>query len=331
MLDIGAQPKPACTSTRNMRLGGDTNDTARRAGACVTGLLGLGVATLAEIVGAGVYDDGALYSYQFPSAWKGPRGRGRERGETHADDAVLADELDQLVGGGALCVALAVCLEVAQVADVAVLIGGRAVLLAVGVDFTCILAFLVLILTQPRVLTVGAGRGAAVGVVAEGVDVHAALSVGIVAGDVPRDGGGGALVLLLEGDGALDVGVTAEDSDYTQMSAPIPFQYCATRHRLLSSSGGRGGAGWPSRSPVAARRLVSERRTPASRPGTPAPPAWSSSCSLAQLSGCRCARRRVSGVAAYKTCSISLGQLGRVPRVTHTPICRTLRGLTYRL
>jgi hypothetical protein len=32
---------------------------------------------------------------------------------------------------------------------------------------------------------VGAGGSAAVGVVAEGVDVHAALSVGIVAGDVP--------------------------------------------------------------------------------------------------------------------------------------------------
>ena len=34
-------------------------------------------------------------------------------------------------------------------------------------------------------LTVGSGRGAAVGVVTEGVDVHAALSVGVVAGDVP--------------------------------------------------------------------------------------------------------------------------------------------------
>jgi hypothetical protein len=34
-------------------------------------------------------------------------------------------------------------------------------------------------------LTVRAGRGAAVGVVAKGVDVHAALSVGVVARDVP--------------------------------------------------------------------------------------------------------------------------------------------------
>lgn len=54
--------------------------------------------------------------------------------ETYADDAVLADELDQLVGDGALCVALAVGLEVAQVTNVAVLVLGGAVLLAVGVD-----------------------------------------------------------------------------------------------------------------------------------------------------------------------------------------------------
>lgn len=58
-----------------------------------------------------------------------------------------------------------------------------------------------------------AGAGAAVGVVAEGVDVHAALGVGVVAGDVPADGRLGGLGGLLEGDGALDVGVTTDDSD----------------------------------------------------------------------------------------------------------------------
>jgi len=39
---------------------GDANDTASWAGASVTSLLGLSVATLAEVVGAGVHDDGAL-------------------------------------------------------------------------------------------------------------------------------------------------------------------------------------------------------------------------------------------------------------------------------
>jgi hypothetical protein len=60
---------------------------------------------------------------------------------------------------------------------------------------------------------VGAGGGAAVGVVAEGVDVHAALGVGIVAGDVPGNGGGSRLGRLLESHGAGDLGVTPDDSD----------------------------------------------------------------------------------------------------------------------
>jgi hypothetical protein len=63
--------------------------------------------------------------------------------------------------------------------------------------------------------------GAAVGVVAESVDVHAALSVGIVAGDVPCDLSVGGLVLLLEGDGALDVGVSTENGDYEALLAVV--------------------------------------------------------------------------------------------------------------
>ena len=54
---------------------------------------------------------------------------------------------------------------------------------------------------------------AAVGVVTEGVDVHATLGIGIVAGHIPADGRLGALGGLLEGDGALDVGVSTEDGD----------------------------------------------------------------------------------------------------------------------
>ncbi len=59
----------------------------------------------------------------------------------------------------------------------------------------------------------GAGGSAAVGVVAKGVNVHAALGVGIMARDLPGDGGRGTLGLLLEGDNAGDVGVTTDDSD----------------------------------------------------------------------------------------------------------------------
>jgi hypothetical protein len=42
---------------------GDANDTASRARAGVTSLLGLLVSALAEVVGAGVDDDGALAVY----------------------------------------------------------------------------------------------------------------------------------------------------------------------------------------------------------------------------------------------------------------------------
>jgi len=55
---------------------------------------------------------------------------------------------------------------------------------------------------------------AAVGVVAEGVDVHATLSVGVLAGDVPGDGGGSRLGLLYESHGPGDLGVTTDDGNY---------------------------------------------------------------------------------------------------------------------
>lgn len=61
--------------------------------------------------------------------------------------------------------------------------------------------------------TVRASGGAAVGVVTELVDVEGTLSVGVVAGDVPGDGGGGALASLLEGNSAGDLSVTTEDSN----------------------------------------------------------------------------------------------------------------------
>lgn len=68
----------------------------------------------------------------------GPRGRkviSKKKGKTHADDAILSNELDQLISHASLRVTLAVGLEVAQVADVAVVVGGSAVVLVVGVDF----------------------------------------------------------------------------------------------------------------------------------------------------------------------------------------------------
>lgn len=62
-------------------------------------------------------------------------------------------------------------------------------------------------------LTVRASRGAAVGVVAEGVDVEAALGVGVLASNVPGDGSGSRLGFLLKGDSSTNLGVTAEDAN----------------------------------------------------------------------------------------------------------------------
>jgi len=91
-----------------MSLGRNTNDTTGRASASVAGLLGLGVVRLAEVVSAGVNDNGALQD--VVSLHLGERGR---EGQAYADDAVLADEFNQLICHAALGVALAICLEVA--------------------------------------------------------------------------------------------------------------------------------------------------------------------------------------------------------------------------
>jgi hypothetical protein len=65
-------------------------------------------------------------------------------------------------------------------------------------------------------LTVRAGRGAPVGVVAEGVNVHATLGVRVVACDVPGNLGRGRLGRLLESDGPGDLGVPPDNGDCMQ-------------------------------------------------------------------------------------------------------------------
>ena len=92
------------------RLLSDADDAAGRTSAGVTGGLALLVPALAEVVGAGVNDDGA------------------------AQHALGADQLHMVVRYAALAVALPVRLEVAQVAHVAVPVRGGAVFFAEGVD-----------------------------------------------------------------------------------------------------------------------------------------------------------------------------------------------------
>lgn len=63
------------------------------------------------------------------------------------------------------------------------------------------------------IFTMRSSARAAIGVVAELVDVHAALGGGVVAGEVVGDGRWGRFGRLLEGDGPADFGVPAEDCD----------------------------------------------------------------------------------------------------------------------
>ena len=113
---------------------------------------------------------------------------------THSQNAVGPNQLNDVVLHAALGDGVGIRLDVAQVADVPDVVRGRAVGLAVRVE-------------------VRAGRGAAIGVVAKLVDVHATLGVGICVMDLVLDHRGGMLVLLRELDGARDAGIAAEDSN----------------------------------------------------------------------------------------------------------------------
>jgi hypothetical protein len=138
--------------------------------------------------------------------------------ESTAENTLGTDQLDQAVGLGASSIALGISLEVAKVTDVTDGVGGSTVGLAVGVDYRRLVRDTD-IASIPRVgRTVGAGGGAAVGVVTELVDVEATLGVGVVASDVPGDGGGVTLRSLLEGDSAGDLGVSADDSDWLMLA-----------------------------------------------------------------------------------------------------------------
>lgn len=85
---------------------------------------------LAQVVRATVNDNGALRIVSHSPAL-----RSKINGEkTYANDALGADQLDELVRHGALSVALGVGLEVAQVTDVALGVAGSSVGLVERVD-----------------------------------------------------------------------------------------------------------------------------------------------------------------------------------------------------
>jgi hypothetical protein len=108
----------------------------------------------------------------------------RIKKKTYANNALSANQLDQLISVASLGVALTISLEVAQVTNVALLILGRTVGLVLGVDYSALAAAP----NPPQIslqLTMRTSRRAAIGVITESVNVHAALSVGVVTSNVP--------------------------------------------------------------------------------------------------------------------------------------------------
>ena len=104
------------------------------------------------------------------------------------------NQLDQIISNAPLGVPLGISLEISKVAN-----------MTLGV-FRGAMGF-------GKRVEVRAGGGAAVGVVAELVDVHAARGGGVVPADVVGDGRGGGFGGLFKGYGAIDGGITAEDCD----------------------------------------------------------------------------------------------------------------------
>jgi hypothetical protein len=123
---------------------------------------------------------------------------------THSKNAVGTDQLNEVVLDASLGNTVAVGLDVSQVTDVADLVGRSTVGLSEGVE-------------------VRTGGGAAVGVVAELVDVHSALSVGVGVLDLVLDDGGGILSLLRELDDTGDTGITTNDSNCSEVELACCF------------------------------------------------------------------------------------------------------------
>lgn len=114
-----------------------------------------------------------------------------------ANNGVVAGQLEKSVLENTLGNTLRVGLDVSEVTNVSLGVGGSTVVLLEGVE-------------------VGAGRGAAVGVVTKLVDVESSLGVGIVALDVVGDSDGAGLRVLLESDSTGDLGISSKNSDWVR-------------------------------------------------------------------------------------------------------------------
>jgi len=111
-----------------------------------------------------------------------------------SENALLANQFDETISGASLGVSLTISLEVAQVTDMAFTVCWGTVGLAVWV-------------------VVRASAEASVGVVSKLMDMESTLGIGVVAGDIPADGGRRGLGGLLEGHLSCDLGVSSNDGN----------------------------------------------------------------------------------------------------------------------
>lgn len=136
----------------------------------------------------------------------------RSPGSTYTKHTLRPDQLDQLVLDGTGRVALGIGLIVAEISNVTFLVAGGSMRLVLGID--CYQVSNRTIQLVSGRLTVGTCRGAAVCVVSEGVNVHASLGIGVIAGNVPGNSSLAGFGLLLKRHGAFDVGVSTENGHY---------------------------------------------------------------------------------------------------------------------
>lgn len=122
-------------------------------------------------------------------------GSSGELDRTYTEDAVLAKQLDELITDFTLGIAFGIRGDVAHVADMSDLAGGTSMCLAEWIEMW-------------------SSRRAAIGVVAELVNVEASFGIWVKALQVIGDLGGRGGVFLGESDGSRHVGVTTEKSNF---------------------------------------------------------------------------------------------------------------------
>lgn len=149
--------------------------------------------TFPEIISTGMNNDSALSASAFLRRLF--LSKQRHSKATYPQDALRADQLNKVILDAAGGNPLRISLDIPQVPNV---------------SFGILRSTMIL----PKWVEVGAGRSAAISVVAKLVDVHSTSGVRVVSLDIIGDSSRRILGLLLEPHDAGDVGVSSDDSNW---------------------------------------------------------------------------------------------------------------------